>query len=72
MSDVLDESLTQLEIGGVNLVDKSESHIVISSDDYTYWVAADGLELNTDYTLSVREVILIAGRATGVTWRLIN
>lgn len=68
----VDEALSELEIGGVNLVENSLSYLLTAVNEDTYWIAADELEPNTTYTLSVEEIILVSGTAAGVTWKLVN
>ena len=61
-----------IEIGGVNLIRDSETYTLAAEDADTYWIAADELEPGMTYTLSVREVVLSAGQAAGVTWKVVN
>ena len=68
----MDEALADIEIGGVNLVRDSETYTLAADGADTYWIAADELEPGMTYTLSVREVVLSAGQAAGVTWKVVN
>lgn len=61
-----------IEIGGVNLIRDSETYTLAAEGADTYWIAADELEPGMTYTLSVREVVLSAGQAAGVTWKVVN
>ena len=60
------------KVGGVNLIVGSAQHTITADGTDTYWIAADGLESGMTYTLSVREVILVAGKAAGVTWKVVE
>ena len=68
----VDEAIGALEIGGVNLVENSSVHTLAADGADSYWIAADELEPGTTYTLSVREIVLTAGQAAGVTWKVVN
>ena len=68
----VDEALADIEIGGVNLIRDSETYTLAAEGADTYWIAADELEPGMTYTLSVREVVLSAGQAAGVTWKVVN
>ena len=68
----IEEAIGDIEIGAVNLISNSSSHRLVGVDADTYWAAADELLPNTFYTFSVREVVLEAGQAAGVTWALYN
>ena len=68
----VDEAIGALEIGGVNLVENSSSYIFAADGADSYWIAADELEPGATYTLSVREIVLTAGQAAGVTWKVVN
>ena len=68
----VDEAIGALEIGGVNLVENSSVHTLAADGADSYWIAADELELGATYTLSVREIVLTAGQAAGVTWKVVN
>ena len=70
-SDAL-EGLNTLSVGGVNLIDNSAAYQLVATGSNTYWLAADELEPNTMYTLSVKEIVKEAGTAAGVTWKLVN
>ncbi|MBR6219148.1 MAG: hypothetical protein IKQ80_01140, partial [Clostridia bacterium] len=70
-SDAL-ETVSGLSIGGVNLIDHSDAFRLVATGADSFWLAADELEPNTAYTLSVKEVMLEAGSAAGVTWKLVN
>ena len=61
-----------IEIGGVNLIRDSETYTLAADGADTYWIAADELEPGMTYTLSVREIVLSAGQAAGVTWKVVN
>ena len=66
------EQVGKQTIGGVNLIENSETQTVVGDDSNTYWMGADELAASTTYTFSVREVIKNAGSAAGVTWALMN
>ena len=68
----VDEALADIEIGGVNLIRDSETYTLVADGADTYWIAADELEPGMTYTFSVRETILSAGQAAGVTWKVLN
>ena len=68
----MDEAIGALEIGSVNLVENSSVHTLAADGADSYWIAADELEPGTTYTLSVREIVLTAGQAAGVTWKVVN
>ena len=69
----VDEALADIEIGGVNLIRDSETYTLAAEGADTYWIAADELDYTyIYYTLSVREVVLSAGQAAGVTWKVVN
>ena len=70
-SDALD-TVSGLSVGGVNLIDGSDSYRLMATGSDTFWVAADELEPNTAYTLSVKEIVKQAGTAAGVTWKVVN
>ena len=70
-SDAL-ETVTGMSVGGVNLIQNSDAYRLISTGADSYWLAADELEPDTAYTLSVKEVVLEAGSAAAVTWKLVN
>ncbi len=70
-SDAL-ETVNGLSVGGVNLIDNSDAYRLVATGADSFWLAADELEPDTDYTLSVKEVVLEAGSAAGVTWKLVN
>ena len=70
-SDAL-ETVTGMSVGGVNLIQNSDAYRLIATGADSYWLAADELEPDTAYTLSVKEVVLEAGSAAGVTWKLVN
>ena len=70
-SDAL-ETVSGLSVGGVNLIDHSDAFRLVATGADSFWLAADELEPNTAYTLSVKEVVLEAGSAAGVTWKLVN
>ena len=67
-----DAALSGMEIGGVNLIQNSSAYTLTADSAGSYWIAADELEPGTTYTFSVREVVLSAGQAPGVTWEVIN
>ena len=66
------EAVNQPQVGGVNLISNSAQHTLIVDGTDSYWLAADELEPGMSYTLSVREVILVAGTAAAVTWKVVN
>ena len=66
------EAIENLSVGGVNLIDGGASYRLVADGADTYWMAADELEPDTTYTLSVKEVLLEAGQAAGVTWKVVN
>ena len=66
-SDAL-ETVNGLSVGGVNLIDNSDAYRLIATGADSFWLAADELEPDTAYTLSVKEVVLEAGSAAGVTF----
>ena len=68
----VNEAIAGIEIGGVNLIRDSETYTLAAEGADTYWIAADELEPGMTYTLSVREVVLSAGQAAGVTWKVVN
>lgn len=70
-SDAL-ETVTGMSVGGVNLIQNSDAYRLIATGADSYWLAADELEPDTAYTLSVKEVVLEAGSAAAVTWKLVN
>ena len=70
-SDAL-ETVTGMSVGGVNLIQNSDAYRLIATGADSYWLAADELEPDTAYTLSVKEVVLGAGSAAAVTWKLVN
>lgn len=66
------EIVNHLSVGGVNLIDNSDSYRLVATGADSYWLAADELEPDTSYTLSVKEVLLELGSAAGVTWKLVD
>ena len=66
------ETVSGMSIGGVNLIEDSDAYRLTATGANSFWVAADELEKDTDYTLSVKEVVLEAGSAAAVTWKLVN
>ena len=72
ISQTVDEAISEIEVGGANLIENSASYLFNSSSEDTFWVAADELKPGTTYTLSVQEVILVSGSAAGVTWAVAN
>ena len=66
------DTVTGMSIGGVNLIKDSDAYRLIATGADSYWLAADELERDTAYTLSVKEVVLEAGSAAAVTWKLVN
>ena len=72
ISQTVDEAVSEIEVGGANLIENSASYIFAAGGEDTFWVAADELKLGTTYTLSVQEVILVSGSAAGVTWAVVN
>ena len=66
------ESIGGLSVGGVNLIDGSDAYRLTATGANSYWLAADELEPNSDYTLSVKEIVKEAGTAPGVTWKVVN
>ena len=66
------EAVENLTVGGVNLIDGSASYRLVADGADSFWMAADELEPDTTYTLSVKEVLLEAGQAAGVTWKVVN
>ena len=68
----VDEALNDLGVGGVNLIRNSADFTLVADGSDTYWIAADELEPGMNYTLSVKEVVLVDGSAAGVTWKVVN
>ena len=68
----VDEALDDLGVGGVNLIRNSADYTLVADGSDTYWIAADELTPGMNYTLSVKEVILVDGSAAGVTWAVVN
>ena len=66
------EIVDNLSVGGVNLIEGSASYRLAAEGVDTFWMAADELEPDTAYTLSVKEVLLEAGQAAAVTWKVVN
>lgn len=66
------DTVTGMSVGGVNLIKDSDAYRLIATGADSYWLAADELEPDTAYTLSVKEVVLEAGSAAAVTWKLVN
>jgi phage minor structural protein len=66
------DAIADIEIGGVNLIQGSETYTLVADSDDSYWIAADELEPGMTYTFSVREVALSEGQAAGVTWKVVN
>ena len=66
------DAVSNLKVGGVNLIEGSASFRLVADGADAYWNAADELEPATTYTLSVKEVTLEAGQAAGVTWKIVN
>ena len=72
ISQTVDEAISEIEVGGANLIENSASYLFAAGSDDTFWVAADELKPGITYTLSVHEVILVSGSAAGVTWTVAN
>lgn len=69
----ISELIGGIQFGGVNLIEGSASYrLVAGDDDGTYWVAADELLPEKEYTLSIGEVVLEDGTADSVSWQLVN
>ena len=66
------DTVSGMSIGGVNLIDNSDAYRLVATGSDSFWLAADELEPNTDYTLSVKEIVKEAGSAAGVTWKVVN
>ena len=66
------EAIATVDVGGVNLVEGSRSYRLVADSEDSFWIAADELEKNKAYTLSVRETILVSGTASAITWKVVN
>ncbi len=66
------DAISELEVGGVNLILGSADFTLTADGADSYWIAADELTPGMAYTLSVREVIRVSGTAAGVTWKLVE
>lgn len=71
-ADEAKEAVDSLSVGGVNLIEGSASYRLVADGADSYWMAADELEPDTAYTLSVKEALLEAGQAAGITWKVVN
>lgn len=69
---VVEGAVSEIEVGAVNLIADSASHLLAADGDNTFWIAADELESGMVHTLSVKEVILAEGTASGVTWEVVD
>ncbi len=68
----VDEALNDLGVGAVNLIRNSADYTLVADGADAHWVAADELTPGMNYTLSVKEVILVSGSAAGVTWKVVE
>lgn len=68
----VDEAVADLSVGGVNLIRNSADSTLAADGSDAYWIAADELIPGMNYTLSVKEVILVDGTAAGVTWKVVE
>lgn len=66
------EEVSDDQVGGVNMIVDSAKYTLAADGSDSYWIAADELEPGMTYTLSVREVILVDGSASGVTWKVVE
>ncbi len=69
---IVEGAVNEIEVGAVNLIADSASHLLAADGDNTFWIAADELESGMVHTLSVKEVILAEGTASGVTWEVVD
>jgi len=66
------EEVSDDQVGGVNLIADSAKYTLTADGSDSYWIAADELDPGMTYTLSVREVILVDGSTSGVTWKVVE
>lgn len=69
---IVDLTDGDIQVGGINLISGSLEYVLEADGDNSYWVAVDELEAGNEYTLSVREVVLVNGNAIGVTYEIVN